>query len=67
MPETGFYIQSNVWHLQYHKYIGTQGVGKGAGEGGGKEHFRRMFSLAYETGKLRGRYEFRRRIDYTEN
>jgi hypothetical protein len=60
MPETCFYIQRNVWHLQYHKYIGTQ-------EGEKKEHFRRMFSLAYETGMLHGRYEFRGKMDYTEN
>jgi hypothetical protein len=41
--------------------------GGGRRRGGKKEHFRRMFSLAYETGKLHGRYEFRRRMDYTEN
>jgi hypothetical protein len=32
MPETGFYIQRNVWHLQYHKYIGTQKQRRGGGK-----------------------------------
>lgn len=34
---------------------------------GGEQHFRRMFSLAYETGKLHGRYKFRGRMEYMEN